>query len=93
MKKNLYLGLIWHISKSRESSKDITEEAFGFRPTAYISFIPIYNSDEYVQGINSIIKVSMVLLNYESGDAVLTRGNCKKEGIEPPINGVRVKSS
>ena len=69
----LYLGLIGHILKSRESSKDITEKVFGFRPTVYILFLPIYKSDEYVQRINSIIKVSMVLLNYESGDAVLTR--------------------
>jgi hypothetical protein len=68
-------GLIGRILKCRETSKDITEEAFGFRPTLYISFLPIYNSDEYEQGRNSIIKVSMVVLNYESGDAVLTREN------------------
>ncbi|MEH2466895.1 hypothetical protein [Nostoc sp.] len=43
----LYLGLIGHILKSRESSKDIIEEAFGFRPTVYISFMAIFNTDKY----------------------------------------------
>ncbi|MEH2392057.1 MAG: hypothetical protein V7K21_10525 [Nostoc sp.] len=81
------------VYSTHDSSKNISEEVLGFRPTVYISFLPIYNSDEYIQGINSIIKASMMLLTYESGDAVLTRENCKKEEIEPPINGVRVKSS
>ncbi|MEH2452418.1 SitI3 family protein [Nostoc sp.] len=66
-------GLIGCILKCGEISKDITEETFGFRPTLFISFLPIYNSDEYVQGRNSMIKVSMVVLNYESGDAILNR--------------------
>jgi len=69
----LFPGLIGRVSMCRESSKDLTEEAFGFRPTLYISFLPIHNSDEYVQARNLIIKISMMVLNHEPGNAVLSR--------------------
>lgn len=67
-------GLYGRIRKTNDSlGFNIIEEAFGFYPTVHISFLPFYNSNEYTQARNSIIKISMVVLNQEPGNAVLTR--------------------
>ncbi len=66
-------GLCGYVLETGDRIKSLVKDEFGFYPTVNISFVPMFQSDESIQGRRSIIKISMLVLNYEIGDAVLSR--------------------